>query len=112
MRAAFAVHSAEWITRAIQRNPQHRDVLHPGDQFGTVFAWIWEDDPDQAMIFLADVMAALRDHNRVANLQPPVTLDELLRGLHLALPNSFTSYANVVEKARSDVEGYYGGSLR
>jgi hypothetical protein len=75
----------------------------PGDPFGTVFAWLWEDDPDQAMVFLGDVMAVLRDHNPVADLSPPVTLDEILSGLRLALPSGFTGYDHVVDKARRDV---------
>lgn len=108
--AAFAAHSAEWITRMITKNPPHRDAMHPGDPFGTVLAWIWEDDPDQAMVFLADVMTMLRDHNPV-EVSPPVTLDELLSGLRLALPNGFTGYDQLVEKARREVEDYYGGPL-
>jgi hypothetical protein len=82
--------------------------MHPGDPFGTVFAWIWQDSPDQAMLFLADVLAALRDHNPVADLDPPVTLDELLSGLRLALPHDFTGYDQVVATARREVAGYYG----
>jgi hypothetical protein len=109
--AAFAAHSAEWITRAIMKNQAQRDVMHPGDPFGAVLAWIWEDDPDQAMVFLADVMAMLRDHNLVAQLSPPVALDEFLSGLRLALPSAFTGYDQLVEKARREVESYYGGSL-
>jgi hypothetical protein len=106
--AAFATHSAEWITRMIQRDPQHRDAMHPGDPFGTVFAWIWQDNPDQAMLFLADTLAALRDHNPVADLNPRVTLDELLRGMRLALPHDFTGYQQMVETARREVPVYYG----
>ena len=81
LTAAFAAHEAEWLTRQIRDEPQHRQIMHLGDPFGRVFAWIWNDDPDRAMFFLAEYLAALRDHNPVADLSPPVRLDEVLRGL-------------------------------
>jgi len=107
LAAGFAIHSAEWITGIITRHPQHRGALHAGDPFGTVFAWMWQDDPDQAMVFLADTLAALRDHNPV-ELTPRVTLDELLSSMRLALPHDFTDYQAVVAMARREVPGYYG----
>ncbi len=61
------------------------------------------------MFFLADYLAALRDHNPVADLSPPVRLDEVLCGLRLALPDGFGDYDQIVSKARRDVKGYYGG---
>jgi hypothetical protein len=62
------------------------------------------------MIFLADVLAGLRDHNPLADLDPPVTLDELLRWMQIALPHDFTGYDQVVAMARREVPGYYGGN--
>ncbi len=109
LKSAFAAHSAEWVTRQIQDEPQHRKIMHLGDPFGRVFAWVWNDDPDQAMILLADMLAVLRDHNPVADLNPPVRLDEVLHGLRPALPHDFRDYDQVVAKARREVQGYYGG---
>lgn len=37
-----------------------------------------------------------------------IGLDEVLRGLRLALPDGFGDYDQVVSKARRDVQGYYG----
>jgi hypothetical protein len=109
LTSAFATHEAEWLTRQIRDDPQHRNIMHLGDPFGRVFAWIWNDDPDRAMFFLADYLAALRDHNPVADLTPPVRLDEVLHGLRLAMPDGFGDYDQVVSKARREVQGYYGG---
>lgn len=109
LTSAFAAHSAEWLTRQIQDEPQHRKVMHLGDPFGLVFAWLWNDDPHQAMDLLAGYLAVLRDHNPVADLRPPVRLDEVLHGLRLALPHDFRDYDQVVARARSEVPGYYGG---
>ena len=109
LKAGFAARSADLITRRLLRaTPGQVRVAHPGDPFGTVLAWMWADDPGQAMIFLADVLAGLRDHNQVADIDPPVTLDELLRWTRLALPHGFTDYDHVVAMARQDVPGYYG----
>jgi hypothetical protein len=109
LKAGFAARSAEQITRRLLRHPAHEPRLaHPGDPFGTVFAWMWADDQDQAMIFLADVLAGLRNFNEIADIDPPVTLDELLRWTRLALPHGFTGYEQVVATARREVPGYYG----
>lgn len=108
LTTAFAAHEAESITRQIRDNPQNRDIMHLGDPFGSVFACIWDDDQDGAMLFLADYLTALRNHNPVADLNPPIRLDEVLRGLCLALPDGFGDYDQVVSKARRDVRGYYG----
>jgi hypothetical protein len=109
LKAGFAARSAEQITRRLLRDPAKQPrFAHPGDPFGTVFAWMWADDPGQAMIFLADVLAGLRDHNQLADLDPPVTLDELLSWMRIAMPHDFTGYDQVVATARREVPGYYG----
>jgi hypothetical protein len=111
LKAGFVVRSADSLTGQLGENaahagPEHR-VLHPGDPFGRVFAWVWDDDQDQAMVLLADYLASLRQ-GRGADIDPPVRLDEVLAGLSPALPHAFTDYPAVVAKARRDVPGYYG----
>jgi hypothetical protein len=111
LRSGFTAHAAEWLTHQLQDTPPgQRRLIHPGDHFGRVFAWVWRDDPNEAMLMLADYLAVLRDHNPVADLDPPVRLDDILRGLRLALPDGFeeASYDAMVAQARQQVQGYYG----
>lgn len=42
--AAFATHSAEWIARAITRNPQHPDAMHPGSAMSAAGAAVIADN--------------------------------------------------------------------
>ncbi len=108
LKAGFAGHAAEWLTRKLRDNPEDRQVMHPGDPFGRVLAWVWREDPDEAMLLLADYLAMLRDHNPWADIDPPVRLDEVLGGLRLALPHDFGEYDALVAKAHREVQGYYG----
>lgn len=110
LKAGFTEHAAEWLSRRLRDGPPGQRMMHLGDPFGRVFAWIWREDPDQAMLLLADYLAVLRDHNPVADLDPPVRLDDVLRGLRPALPHDFSEadYHAVVTRARREVQGYYG----
>jgi hypothetical protein len=106
LRAGFTEQAAEWLTRQLQDTPRGRQrLIHPGDPFGRVFAWVWRQDPGEAMMMLADYLAVLRDHNLVADLDPPVRLDDILRGLRLALPDDIdeASYGAMVAQARQQV---------
>jgi hypothetical protein len=111
LKAGFTASSADWLIRQILRDRpgQEPRVLHLGDPFGRVFAWVWHDDQDQAMLLLADLLAELRNaHPRAGEINPPIRLDEVLGGLRLALPHGFDDYQAVVDKARQEVQGYYG----
>ena len=92
------------------RNAEPRpDVFHPGDSFGRVFAWVWRFDRAEAAQLLADYLADMRDHGPGASdIDPPVTLDEILDGLRYALPHGFTEYDEIVAFARRKVPGLYG----
>lgn len=88
---------------------QRSHVLHPGDAFGDVLAWVWEHDRTQAMIMLADYLAELRNHGTgAADVDPPVSLDEVLNGLRIALPSGFADRDEVLEVARNEVPEFYG----
>jgi hypothetical protein len=111
LKAGFTANSADWLIHQIlhDKPAAANRVLHLGDPFGRVFAWVWEDDPDQAMVLLGDFLADLRNHHpRAGDINPPIRLDEVLSGLRLALPHDFDDYPAVVAKARRDVQGYYG----
>jgi hypothetical protein len=86
-----------------------RQDLHTGAQFGRVFAWIWDYDPSEAMSFLAEVLIELRDREPGVSINPRVRLDEILKGLRLALPSGFCDYHEAVDRARREFPGYYGG---
>jgi hypothetical protein len=108
LRDAFARDSAQWLARS-WRDPSARQALHTGDQFGRVFAWIWNHDPSEAMSFLADVLIELRDREPGISINPRVRLDEILEGLWLALPSGFRGYDEAADRARHEVPRYYGG---
>jgi hypothetical protein len=41
LRAGFTEHAAEWLTRQLQDAPPGRQrLIHPGDPFGRVLAWV------------------------------------------------------------------------
>lgn len=74
-----------------------------------VLAWLWHMNQDLTMIFLADLVAQLRVHHRAAPI-PALRLEDLLAGLHLAMPKDFDGKELDVltAKARREVPGYYG----
>lgn len=102
---------AEAAANRILRDQPERDRwLHPGDDTGRVIAWLWRSGrADRLMLFLADLVAELRDHN-VDAPDPKLRLDDLLRGLEWAMPNGFDGdeLAALVARAREEVPRYYG----
>ncbi len=102
----FTTNMAEWAAEQVERDAERR-LFHLGDPFGTAFAWVWSYDKDEAMIMLADYLAALRGSEPL-EADPPIHLDEVLRALRLALPSRFNDYDEVVMMARVKVRKYYG----
>jgi hypothetical protein len=97
-----------------QRHYPPGRLAHPGDGFGRIVAWMWNHDRDEAMLFLADYFAELRQHQYLAShLTPPVSLDELLSGLRLAWPSTTPEfdYDTFVDQARHEAAGYYGSQI-
>ena len=60
--AGFAAGSAARTLKSIKTRKTRPKILHPGDSFGRVFAWVWKHDRNRAMILLADYLAELRVH--------------------------------------------------
>jgi hypothetical protein len=109
LKAGFVKGGADWVMREAVDMPADDRVLHLGDPFGRVFAWVWNDDKDVAMMLLSDYLAELREGHLLADkIDPPISLDEVLSGLRLALPSGFSDYDEVVTKARREVRRYYG----
>ena len=90
-----------------QGRPNH---VHAGALFGTVLAWLWEDDRDEAMMFLAGYLAELNIHHEKAGVYGPVSLDALLAGLPLCMPG-FAELPALDAAARAEVPGHYGGPV-
>lgn len=90
---------------------QPGQAVHPGDPFGKVLAWQWLTDRAAAMLTLADFGAQLRDHGRDP---APVTLDDVLAGLTLAMPTRFpdAEFEALIAEARRTVAGMYGRPFR
>ncbi|MCP2323385.1 hypothetical protein HDA40_001892 [Hamadaea flava] len=87
---AFLAKEADWLLSAGSYRPG--TAVHPGDPFGTVVSWLWMHHPDELMAHLADYMDRLRSTS--PHLEgwegPRVALDDVLRGLPLAVPAGFT----------------------
>jgi hypothetical protein len=107
LRVGFVAATADAVIDFMQDGPSR--VTDLGSAFGRVFAWVWSNDRDQAIIMLADLLGSMRAHQeKASNDGPPVRLDEILRALPLCLPAEFSDYREVVMMARRDVRGYYG----
>lgn len=86
-------------------------VVHPGDSFGRIVAWMWAQDREETMLLLADFLAELRDHHALSgDVTPPVSLAEVLTGLRLAWPPTAADaeLADLTDYARTKVASYYG----
>lgn len=89
-------------------------LSHPGDGFGRVLAWTWQEQGEgQAALLVADLLAMLREHHpRAEELQPRITLDELVSGLRLALPGAMSDQEvyDVLTAVRQRVPGFYAAA--
>jgi hypothetical protein len=109
LKDGFVKGEADWLMREVVESSGDDRVLHLGDPFGRVFAWVWNDDKDDAVRMLSDYLAELREgHLLASQIDPPIRLDEVLGGLRLALPRGFSDYDEVVTKARREIRRYYG----
>jgi hypothetical protein len=50
LRAGFVSRWAHWQLQTLANSGGYEPggLVHPGDPFGTVLAWIWEEDPEEA----------------------------------------------------------------
>lgn len=68
-------------------------VAHPGDYYGRVLAWMWYSDREEAVRWIAELLSQLHGQHPLVSagtLPPwPGTLEDLLAGIHLALPDAF-----------------------
>jgi hypothetical protein len=111
LQAAFVEYWAHWLLDYFRHSDGYEPgrTFHPGDPFGIVLAWLWEDRRDQAAVFVADYMAQLRVHDEFVDPdEPKVRFEDLLRSLHRALPARFTDTDALVAYLRAEVPQYYG----
>ena len=87
------------------------DVAHPGDPFGSVFAWLWDTERETALSLFAELLAeaqrgAPSEENRVR-------LDDLIRGLRHALHHTglshFREYEKVEKVLREEIPKHFSG---
>jgi hypothetical protein len=103
--------SAAWLVRSVLDDPQHREVLHPGDPFGRIIAWCWQHNPDEAMMRMGDYLEHVRKWQpRAGEIQPPIRMSEILSGLRFAWPSTTGGYEEFAAAARDQVQGYYGAN--
>ena len=112
LRSGFVQHEAHDLLRGLRRDGGYLpgDVVHPGDPFGTVLAWLWRDNPNEAVSLLGDFVAQMRKWDELAHSQnPAVRLDDLLETLPLALPGDFTDAETeaLISRARSELPTFF-----
>ncbi|WP_406360319.1 hypothetical protein OID55_10925 [Streptomyces sp. NBC_00715] len=85
-------------------------VAHPGDAFGSVFAWLWESHRESAVAAFATLLAEAR---RRCEDGEEVSLDDLITGLRFALHRSRLAqteeFAEVERTLRAEVPDHFGG---
>src|SRR5437763_13915995 len=59
LRAGFLEHEADWLVAAYPRYTPG-DLVYPGGPFIRVLTWLWRDDANLAMDFLAGYLARVR----------------------------------------------------
>lgn len=83
------------------------NVIHLGDPFGLVLAWLWKSDPDLAVSVFADLMAQLRHWDSLSTKS--VTVDDVLEGLFLCLQGlTDQEQAALTDRLRTDVPQHFG----
>lgn len=107
LKAGCTDGTADDLLSMLTRNGRNT-VAHPGDGYGRVLAWMWGHDRDEAVLAIAGLLADLRVHRPGASeIDPPVSVDELLRGLRFCLPPGFDAYDELVTYTREHITGYY-----
>lgn len=56
-----------------------------GDMAAAVFEWLWDTDPNETVLRVADLMSAIHRH---PNPDPDITLDQVLEALERSMPNA------------------------
>ncbi|MFE2838328.1 hypothetical protein ACFXI6_46445 [Streptomyces mirabilis] len=92
------------------RHYKNGNVAHPGDPFGNVFAWLWDNRRDTAMSAFAQLLATARD-NTPDGVE--LRMDDLIKGLRFALHRSRLSDAgefdDVERTLRTEMPAHFGG---
>lgn len=103
-------HSAAATANQMMREPQQAGATwhHPGDSFGRSAAWLWDTgQAGRLALLVADLLTELRHHHPDA---PPVgrriTLDRLLDGVRLSLPDRAPK-DDLVAALRLSVPGFF-----
>lgn len=85
-------------------------VAHPGDPFGEVFAWLWDNRRSTAIALTADLLATAR--GQADSKGQAVSLDDFLAGLRFALHATHLAHHREFEKVeavlRRRVPEYFG----
>jgi len=112
-RRLLAGFGGHWARSAVRMMRERRDgerQLILAGVFGEVFAWVWEFDRGEAMLMLSDTLSSLcqcQDDPRYDpdEDEPPITLDELLGALALAVPADFRTrhYRDIQRMAKREL---------
>ncbi|WP_320784328.1 hypothetical protein [Streptomyces sp. CRN 30] len=86
------------------------ETVVPGDAFGDVFAWLWEERRETAVAAFADLLAEAR---RDGDVGDEVRLESLINGLRSALFRSRLgeeeTFWEVGRTLREHVPDHFGG---
>ncbi|MBN7567130.1 hypothetical protein ACM0AZ_25200 [Mycobacteroides abscessus subsp. massiliense] len=102
--SGFVAHTANDIIRT--KAKMGGKLVLVGDSAGAVFQWLWQTDPDETVLRIADLMAEIHRHN--ANPDPDITLDEVLEAFERAMPDmSRLAFADIATECRKRVPKFY-----
>jgi hypothetical protein len=79
-------------------------LLHIGDNFGQMFAWLWRRDQDLAMEYLEQYIQGLRSSERAPTVQ---SLEDVLGAMQFAIDLTDEEYGAICTRARADLAGRY-----
>jgi hypothetical protein len=95
----------------LARDFKKGDVAHPGDPFGSVFAWLWDTERSTAISLFADLLAEAR--RRTPSKEDRIRLDDLIAGLRFALHHTdlshFREYEKVEKVLREEIPKHFSG---
>ena len=87
-----------------------QSILHPGEAFGQVLAWLWRTDQDAAVKLVVDLLASVRYHSPGSDKN--IRLDDLLAGTAFSIHGLSDEEAQaLLAHARSAVPDYFDADI-
>jgi hypothetical protein len=97
-----------YFTWLVETEPKSWDsegkMLHIGDAFGHVFAYLWRGDQDEAMEYLEQYIQGIRRREDAPTVH---SLEDILGAMQFAIDLTDEEYGAICTRARADLAGRY-----